>query len=238
MPAAVAKHHIVHRYDEELQDIREKTLAMGGLVEEQLSNALKALLEYDGALGDAVVENDVKVNAMEVALDEKCTQLLVRRQPAASDLRFILAVEKTITDLERIGDEVEGIARMAARMAFAEHLSSRLLSGVEYLGERVSNMVHESLDAFARMDVDAAIDTAQQDVEIDKIYDSTVRHLSSYMIEDPQNITKVLDICWSARALERVGDHAKNICEYVVYLVKGEDVRHISFEQMKSVAKA
>ncbi len=122
MPAAVAKHHIVHRYDEELQDIREKTLAMGGLVEEQLSNALKALLEYDGVLGDAVVENDVKVNAMEVALDEKCTQLLVRRQPAASDLRFILAVEKTITDLERIGDEVEGIARMAARMACAEHL--------------------------------------------------------------------------------------------------------------------
>ncbi len=238
MPAVVTKHHIVHRYDEELQYVREQTLAMGGLVEEQLSNALKALLEYDGALGDSVVENDVKVNAMEVALDEKCTQLLVRRQPAASDLRFILAVEKTITDLERIGDEVERIGRLAARMACAEHLSPRLLSGVECLGERVSHMVHESLDAFARMDVDAAINTAQRDAEIDKVYDSAVRCWSTYMIENPRNITRILDICWSARALERIGDHAKNICEHVVYLIRGKNARHISFERMKAVAKA
>ncbi len=231
------KHHIIHRYDEELQDVRERALAMGGLVEEQLSNALKALLECDGVLGDAVVKDDVKVNAMEVALDEECTQLLARRQPAASDLRFILAVEKTITDLERIGDEAEGIARMASRMACADHLSPRLLSGVEHLGERVSRIVHETLDAFARMDVDAAISTAQQDVEIDKVYDSTVRHLSTYMLEDPRNITRILDICWSARSLERIGDHAKNICEYVIYLVKGKDVRHITIEQMEEVAK-
>ncbi len=232
------KHHIIHRYDEELQDVRERTLAMGGLVEEQLSKALKALLECDGALGDGVVKDDVKVNAMEVALDEECTQLLARRQPAASDLRFILAVEKTITDLERMGDEAEGIGRMAARMACADHLSPRLLSGVEHLGERVSKMVHEALDAFARMDVEAAISTAQQDEDVDKVYDNTVRHLSTYMIEDPRNITRILDICWSARSLERIGDHAKNICEYVIYLVKGKDVRHITMEQMEEVAKA
>jgi len=230
-------HHIVHRFDQELQHIRDRVLAMGGLVEEQIANALKALMEGNGELGEAVVMGDCQVNAMEVSLDEECTQILARRQAVAGDLRLILAVAKTVTDLERMGDEAEGIARMAARLAGTDQPSDRHLSGVEHLGDLVSRMVHEALDAFARLDVEAAIATAQRDTKIDREYDRTLRQLSTYMLEDPRNISKVLNVCWSARALERIGDHAKNICEYVVYLVKGKDVRHTSVEQMEQVVK-
>jgi phosphate transport system protein len=229
--------HIVHRFDQELQHIRDRVLAMGGLVEEQIANALKALMEGNGELGESVVIGDYQVNAMEVSLDEECTQILARRQAVAGDLRLILAVEKAVTDLERMGDEAEGIARMAARLAGTDQLSSRQLNGIVHLGEMVSKMVHEALDAFARLDVEAAIATAQQDTKIDREYDSTLRQLSTYMIEDPRNISKVLNVCWSARALERIGDHAKNICEYVVYLVKGKDVRHTTVEQMEEVVR-
>ena len=231
------REHIVHRFDEELQGVRERVLAMGGLVEEQISNALKALRELDGALGEAVIVDDYRVNAMEVALDEECTQILAKRQAVASDLRFILAVEKTITDLERMGDEAEGIASMAARLAGSDHLSPRLLMGIDNLGEHVSEMVHEALDAFARMDVEAAVVTARRHIEIERVYDDTLRHLSTYMMEDHRHISKVLSLCWSARSLERIADHAKNICEYVVYQVKGKDVRHTTPQHTAKLVK-
>lgn len=224
--------HISHQFDEELEEIRNRVMQMGGIVEQQLSDAIKALTDRDEALAEIVVTSDYKVNALEVQIDEECTQIIAKRQPAASDLRLVIAVIKTITDLERIGDEAERIGRMA--MHFAEAKSdNKMITGIIHLGERVHHMLHDALDAFARMDVERAIEVAHQDLKIDKQYESILRELMTYMMEDPRSIPEVVNMMWSARALERIGDRARNICEYVIYLVKGKDVRHISLEQVE-----
>ncbi|GMR19879.1 MAG: phosphate signaling complex protein PhoU [Gammaproteobacteria bacterium] len=229
-------HHISQQFNEELEDIRNKVLAMGGLVEEQIKNAIISLVKGNPQLADQVIENDVKVNSAEVAIDEDCSQIIARRQPAASDLRLVVAVIKTITDLERIGDQAERIARVATRLSEVERPKNQYVE-IQHLGDHVARMLHDTLDAFARMDVKAAVDVAKEDLVVDQEYNSVMRQAITYMMEDPRSITRMLDVIWIARAIERIGDHSQNICEYIVYLVKGKDVRHTSLEKMERTAQ-
>ena len=228
--------HISQQFDAELENLRKRVFTMGGLVEQQVIHAVSALVEGNADLADEVVTNDYKVNALEVEIDEECTHIIARRQPAASDLRLVIAVIKTITDLERMGDQAEKVARMGRHLADMERPSNGYIE-IQSLGNNVQNMIHDALDAFVRMDADAAIAVAKQDLKIDQEYDGIMRQQMTFMMEDPRSIKRVLDVMWSARALERVGDHAKNICEYIIYLVKGKDVRHTSIEKIEEAFK-
>ena len=231
------RHHISRQFNEELEDVRNKVLAMGGLVEEQIGNAITALANSDVDLAESVITHDYQVNALEVAIDEECTQILARRQPTAFDLRLVIAVIKTITDLERIGDQAERVARMAIHLSEMERPKNQY-SELQHLGDQVRGILHSALDAFARMDAEAAVNVAKEDLKVDHEYDGIMRQMITHMMEDPRNVKRTLDVMWSARALERIGDHARNICEYIIYLVKGKDVRHTSLEKMELEAKS
>jgi phosphate transport system protein len=228
--------HISKQFDNELDNIRGRVMAMGGLVEKQLTDALKALTDSDIELGQIVITNEPRVNSYEVSIDEECTQILARRQPAAGDLRLITAVIKTITDLERIGDEAKKVAQMAIYLSEKQGTKSYYV-GINTMGNFVSEMVRDSLDAFARMDSAAAVKTAAREPESDEQYAAILRQLITYMMEDPRSITAVIDAVWMVRSLERIGDHARNICEYVVYFVEGKDVRHLTIEEMEQRVK-
>ncbi|HFE38318.1 MAG TPA: phosphate signaling complex protein PhoU [Gammaproteobacteria bacterium] len=224
--------HISRQYNEELEDIRTQVMEMGGLVEMQLNNAINALVESDRTKAESVITSDLKVNSYEVDIDEECVQILARRQPAASDLRLIMTVIKTITDLERIGDEAERISKMTLKLHKTDIVDSSI-SAIGHMGHHVRHMVHDALDAFARMDAEAALKVWHEDRNVDKEYEGIMRQLMTYMMEDPRSIPNILDLLWSVRALERIGDRATNICEYVMYLVKGKDVRHTTIEKME-----
>lgn len=230
-------HHISHKYNMELEDLRNRVLTMGGLVEKQIGDAVNALVTGDTQLADHVITTDYQVNSMEVGIDVECTRVLARRQPAASDLRLIVAVIKTITDLERIGDEAEKVAHMGLQLANQERPKNNY-SELQSIGKIVREMLHNALNAFARMDVEEALRVVHEDKKVDHEYEAIMRQRITFMMEDPRLIARSLDVMWAARALERMGDHARNICEYVIYLVKGKDVRHTSLEQMEEAARS
>ncbi|MCH4296153.1 phosphate signaling complex protein PhoU [Shewanella sp. 3B26] len=223
--------HISGQFNAELDDIRNRVLAMGGLVERQLEQALDALGGLDAELAQKVIDGDHKVNGMEVAIDEECTRIIAKRQPAASDLRLIIAISKTIADLERIGDACVRIAKAALEKR--NNQQQPLLVSIESMGRHATRMLHATLDALARMDVESALELHREDARLDKEYEGIIRQLMTYMMEDPRSIPGVLDVLWAARAVERVGDRCKNICEYIIYYVKGKDVRHTSYEDME-----
>ena len=222
-------HHWSRQFNAELESVRANVMAMGGLVEEQLRRAVEALVRGDSALGEEVARNDYKVNRLEVSIDEECSRIIARRQPTAGDLRLIMAVVKTITDLERIGDEAEKIGYLAARLA-AEERPVDSYQAVQHLADLVAGMLHRALDAFARMDPDEAMRIVREDKVVDLEYDAVSRQGITLMMENPRSIRRVLDTLWAARALERIGDHAKNICEYVVFMVRGKDIRHVDLD--------
>lgn len=224
--------HISQKFNDDLEELKTQLLEMGGLVEQQVIDALKAVETADSSLAERVLANEPEVDRREVELDENCTMVLARRQPAASDLRMVLAVAKVTRDLERMGDEAQKIAKMA--IALNEDGSSpRGYSEVRHIGTGVQKMVNATLDAFARFDVETALQVAQDDKNIDREYKSAMRELVTYMMEDPRSIGRVMNIMWALRALERIGDHSRNIAEHIIYLVKGLDVRHISVKEME-----
>jgi phosphate transport system protein len=233
METSDLSHHIHSRYNAELEGLRSGVLQMGGLVEQQLHNGIQAVVSGDSRLGVQVAQTDHKINSMEVAIDEDCSRILATRAPTASDLRLIVAVIKTITDLERIGDEAEKLGHAASRQAATSDRTAERYRELKHVGELVSDMVRGALDAFARLDPDAALVVARKDRIIDEEYEAIQRQCITFMMEDPRTIRRTLDILSLARALERAGDHAKNICEYVVYMVLGKDIRHLSVEDVE-----
>ena len=222
--------HISRQFNEELENVRSQVLKMGGIVEVQLGQAVLALVETNAELAREVVANDRRVNALEVAIDEECTRIVARRQPAASDLRLVMAVIKTITDLERIGDEAKRVARMVAEEMNGT-LNQEMRQELEHMGTLVREMLRQVLDAFARMDVDKAVEVVHHDNKVDVKYGSITRYVMTYMAEDPRSIPLMLNVLWAARAMERMGDRCQNIAEYIFYLVHGRDVRHTSVDE-------
>lgn len=224
--------HISHQFNRELENLRQKMMAMGGTVEDMLKNAIQALVDGDTELADKVIETDDQVNAMEKRLDEECTLIIARRQPTASDLRLVFAIIKAISDLERIGDEAEKIGRWAIALAEFERPRNDYRE-VELLGHTVLEMLRLSLDGFARMDPQVAAELLRKDQKVDQEYESIFRQYYSYMMEDARNIRRVLDALLVAKSLERIGDHCKNVGEYIIYLVEGRDLRHEAEKVLK-----
>jgi phosphate transport system protein len=217
--------HTSKQFDNELEAVRTSVLQMGGLVEQQIERAIAGLASGNMAELDSVVDADHRVNAMEVELDEACSHIIARRQPAAGDLRLIIAVIKTITDLERIGDEAEKIARMARLIHSAERMHMPKLE-LRHMAALSTRMLRSALDSFARLDSRSAQDVVVQDEAVDTEFRSTLRQLITFMMEDPRTISRCLEVLFIAKALERIGDHSKNMAEYVIYMVEGRDVRH------------
>ena len=233
MDTANLKHHYSQQFNSELEDIRSRVLSMGGLVERQLELAIASLGDSENELAESVVFKDHDVNACDMDIDERCTMILALRQPTASDLRLVLTVIKTTADLERIGDEAKRVAKMVVRASDSDQ-ETNLFGKIVHLGEQVQQMLHRALDAFARMDVEAAIEVVSEDLNIDSEYESVLRQSMAYMMDEPGSIPRVMDTVWAARALERIGDRCCNISEYVIYFVKGKDVRHASLEQIRN----
>ena len=228
--------HTLKQFDTELEEIRSRVLQMGGLVEQQIVRAIEALTNGQVGLAREVMGNDHLVNALEVAIDEDCSTVIARRQPAAKDLRMIMTVVKTITDLERIGDEAAKIARMTLSLYSSDRPTVPRAAEIQHVADIALGMLRNALDAFARLDLAVAAKVVRQDEQVDSEFKAILRQLITFMMEDPRTISHALDILFIAKSIERIGDHAKNMSEYVVYLVKGKDVRHTSVETLEREA--
>ncbi len=224
--------HISRQFDEEIDEVRSRVLKMGNLVEVQLDKVLNALKDLDSSHIVDVEKVDDEINDLEMVIDEECTQILARRNPAAGDLRLIIATTKSVRDLERIGDEAERVANMLLH-AMEQDASKKAFKGLLSLTEHVKELLHETLNTYARMKTRAAVKVMRKDQDIDDEYSRVVMRLIEFMKKDPDNVSDGLDVMWAARSLERIGDHCINICENIIYLVEGQDVRHIDLEEVK-----
>ena len=229
--------HLSTQFDSELNAVSTHVMELGGLVESQMRQAIYALAEFNGEAAAGVIETESRVNAMEIAIDRDLSSIIARRQPTARDLRLLIAISKTTANLERVGDEADKIARMVK--AIIESGSARQLpaSELRVAADLASRLLRKALDAFARLDTAAAVAILKEDNLIDKEFDGFVRKLITYMMEDPRTISASLDLLFLAKAIERIGDHAKNIAEFIIYVVKGADVRHTSIESIESVVR-
>ena len=227
------KQHISAQFNAELEAVTKNLLEMGGNVERQVNSAIESLVKMDTGQAEIVIDRDHAVNQMEVDIDEECSRILARRQPAASDLRLVLAVTKVTTDLERIGDEAAKIARQTIRLSESSSSPSDYVE-IQHIGNYVLSMLQKALDAFARLDVEVAVEVVKADKTVDKEYRSAMRSLVTFMMEDPRVIGSVLNEMWALKSLERVGDHTSNIAEHVIYLVRGLDVRHVELDELIS----
>jgi phosphate transport system protein len=228
--------HLSKQYDSELETLRSGVLQMGGLVESQIRAAIDTFSSGSTELVGRVIETEVQVNAREVAIDTECSQIIAKRQPAAGDLRLIMAISKTVTDLERMGDEAEKIARMSRQIHDQGRVDLQRFANIRHAADIALAMLRQALDAFARLDAAEAARTIGEDVAIDAEFRSILRQLITFVMEDPRTISTALEIVWIAKAIERIGDHAKNVAEYVIYIVKGTDVRHTRLEQVEREA--
>ena len=228
--------HLSKQYDQDLEGLRSRVLQMGGLVEAQILSAIDAFASGNQGLIDQVITSESKVDEFEDNIDNDCSQIIVRRQPAASDLRLIMAISKTVTDLERIGDEAEKIARKSKQIHEQGRTQMQQFAGIHHAAAIAVAMLRQGLDAFARLDAVEAAKVIREDRAIDSEFRSILRQLITFMMEDPRTISTALEIVWVAKAVERIGDHAKNIAEYVIYIVRGTDVRHTAIEQIEREA--
>jgi phosphate transport system protein len=226
--------HLSSQFDSELNTVSSRVMELGGMVEAQIHQAVYALQEFDAEAADRVTETEVRVNAMEIEIDRELSSIIARRQPTARDLRLLIAISKTTANLERVGDEANKIARMVK--SIIESGSARALpsSDLRIAADMASGLLRKALDAFARLDTAAALSILKDDDLIDKEFDGFVRKLVTYMMEDPRTISPSLDLLFLAKAIERIGDHAKNIAEFIIYIVKGADVRHTSMQEIES----
>jgi len=233
----MSEKHLSTQFDSELTSVSSQVMELGGLVESQIRRAIYALSQFSVEVANEVTANEARVNAMEIEIDRDLSSIIARRQPTARDLRLLIAISKTTANLERVGDEAEKIARMVR--SIIDSGAPRSLPSLELrvAADLASALLNKALDAFARLDVNAAVSILKEDDEIDREFDGFVRKLITYMMEDPRMISPSLDLLFLAKAIERIGDHAKNIAEFIIYVVKGEDVRHLAMEEIESVIK-
>jgi len=236
MDSSKIGHHISGQFNKELEDIRNKVLTMGGLVEQQVELAMQAFSTGDIEMAELVIKQDNQVDALEISIDRECTQILALRQPAAFDLRLLLTVIKVINELEIVGDLAERIAKLAIQSADSDGKIDQYYE-IQHMSNLVKDMLHRSLDAFARMSIEDVPAITNLDDNVDREYASIIRQLITHMMEDPRNITRTINVLWTVRAMERIGDHACYICEHLIYMVKGEAVRHLSREELEKKVK-